>query len=125
MEEVSKTDDMIEEDDEIQYLPDNPKFAVLEGLGAGGYACVVKVEEIETKKTFAMKVITKSKRSGKKHRVFNTSSDIKEILNTEMLITKLLYIHKILQASSRSSKLMFITLILSVFDLFFVSFRLI
>lgn len=36
----------------------------------------------------------KAKGSGKKHRVFKTSSDIKEILSLDMLITKLEYIHR-------------------------------
>ena len=36
----------------------------------------------------------KAKNSGKKHRVFKTSSDIKEIYSADMLITKLEYIHR-------------------------------
>jgi serine/threonine protein kinase len=47
---------------------ENSSFKVIEGLGSGGYAVVVKVEEVETGKHFAMKCITKSKRHGRRHR---------------------------------------------------------
>ena len=36
----------------------------------------------------------KAKQNGKKHRVFKTSSDIKEIYSVNMLITKLEYMHR-------------------------------
>jgi len=47
---------------------DSSTYKILEGLGSGGYAVVVKVEEIESGKHYAMKVITKSKRHGRRHR---------------------------------------------------------
>lgn len=58
----------MQEEEEVDDIDENSRFKVLEGLGSGGYAVVVKVEETNTGKKYAMKCITKSKRSGRKHR---------------------------------------------------------
>jgi serine/threonine protein kinase len=55
-----------EHEDELDL--DKAQYHVVEGLGSGGYAVVVKVQEVDTGKFFAMKVITKSKRHGRRHR---------------------------------------------------------
>jgi hypothetical protein len=56
------------EEEEVEEIDENSRFTVIEGLGSGGYAVVVKVQEEKTGKHYAMKCVTKSKRSGRKHR---------------------------------------------------------
>jgi serine/threonine protein kinase len=48
---------------------DGPLFMVLDGLGRGGYASVVKVEHLVNKKTFAMKVVAKNVSSSESKRL--------------------------------------------------------
>jgi len=64
-----------------------PMYRVLDGLGQGGYATVVKVEHLLNKKTFAMKVITKNISDDPKKRL-----DHKEQLQNELkFMTELPY----------------------------------
>ena len=61
----------------------NAPFAVIDGLGQGGYAAVVKARHTETEEVFAMKVV--SKRAGAR------SKDRKRLALELKLMTELPY----------------------------------
>jgi len=58
-----------------------PKFKVIEGLGRGGYATVVKVQDIYSKKYYAMKVIIKNTSKN-----YNKRIKHQEILDGELKV---------------------------------------
>lgn len=52
-----------------------------------------KKKKEEVLQYLSREITEKEKSRGKKHKVFKTSSDIKELLNIKMVVTKLEYVH--------------------------------
>jgi len=85
----------------IFYIPDHCDKTINQILANGKRFIaydIIKGLEQQQKESILQELFhstsEKAKISGKKHRVFKTSSDIKEVLSLEMLITKLEYIHR-------------------------------
>ncbi|MFT7230445.1 MAG: hypothetical protein ACI9GO_000913 [Bacteroidia bacterium] len=85
----------------IFYVSDNCERTINQLLANGkrfiAYDIIKRLEELKREdilQELFHSTTDKEKNSGKKHRVFKTSSDIKELHSSSMILTKLEYIHR-------------------------------
>ncbi|MDG1720668.1 MAG: hypothetical protein P8I31_05395 [Bacteroidia bacterium] len=85
----------------IFYVPEDCCKSINQILANGkrfiAYDIIKALKEMKKEKVLqylSIETTEKEKRRGKKHKVFRTSSDIKELYSQDMIITKLEYIHR-------------------------------